>query len=54
MFIMGGRGDRQHLADRFDLMRTAMVIDEFDHHFDLRANSAIAKYALALRRISFA
>ena len=35
-------------------MRTAMVIDEIDHLFDRRSNSAIAKYALALRRISFA
>jgi hypothetical protein len=35
-------------------MRTAMVIDELDHHFDRRSNSAIAKYALALRNMSFA
>ena len=35
-------------------MRAAMVIDELDHPFDQRSNSAIAKYAEALRRISFA
>ena len=39
MVIIGGRGDRQCLADRFDPMRTAMVVNELDHHFDRWSNS---------------
>jgi hypothetical protein len=35
-------------------MFTTMIVDEPDHHFDWRSSSAIAKYALALSRISLA
>jgi len=35
-------------------VRIPMRINETHHHFDRRSSSAIAKYADALRRISFA
>lgn len=54
VLITGSRSNRQRVADRLDLVLTPMVINELDHLFDRRSNSAIAKYALALRRISFA
>jgi hypothetical protein len=47
-------GDLQHLADRLDPMRLAMIVNEGDHGLYRRSSSAIAKYALALRRISLA
>lgn len=54
VIVIGGRGDRQNLANRLDPMLTTMIVDEPDHHFDRRSSSAIAKYALALRKISLA
>ena len=51
---VGRRGDRQHAADRLDPVDVSMVIDEADHHFAQRSSSAWAKYADALRKISFA
>src|SRR5206468_7705077 len=48
------RGDRHLTADRLDPMRGAVLVDEGDHHFGRRSSSACAKYADALRRISFA
>src|SRR3981189_1037672 len=54
MRMVGGRGDRQRLADRLDPIRFPMIIDERDHGFTRRSSSAWAKYADALRRISFA
>src|SRR4051794_25448223 len=54
MRMVGRRGDRQHLADRLDPIRLAMIVDERDHGFTRRSSSAWAKYADALRRISFA
>src|SRR5690606_17926388 len=54
MVIIGGRGDRQNVADRLDPVRIPMRVDETHHHFGRRSSSAIAKYADALRRISFA
>src|SRR5436190_10940980 len=54
MRMVGRRGDRQHLADRLDPIRFPMIIDERDHGFTRRSSSAWAKYADALRRISFA
>jgi hypothetical protein len=54
MIIVGGWGDRQHIADRLDPVRIPMRVNETHHHFDRRSSSAIAKYADALRRISFA
>ncbi|MGQ3048478.1 hypothetical protein, partial [Niveispirillum sp.] len=47
-------GDRQNPADRLAPVRIAMRIDERHHHFDWQSTSDIAKYADALRRISFA
>src|SRR4051795_12431569 len=47
-------GDRQHLADRLDPVDGAMLVDEGDHFRNGRSSSAWAKYADALRRISFA
>src|SRR5690606_36932104 len=52
--VGGGWGDRQHLADRRDPVLVAMLVDEGHHHFGRRSSSAWAKYAEALRRISFA
>jgi hypothetical protein len=54
MSVVGRRGDRQQLADRLDPVDGAMLVDEGDHGLDRRSSSAIAKYALALRRISLA
>jgi hypothetical protein len=54
MVVVGRRGDRQHLADRLDPMRLAVIVDERDHGLNRRSSSAWAKYALALRRISLA
>jgi hypothetical protein len=52
--MVGRGGDLQHLADRLDPMRLAMIVNEGDHGLYRRSSSAIAKYALALRRISLA
>jgi hypothetical protein len=52
--VVRRRGDRQHPADRLDPMDVAVIVDERDHGLDRRSSSAIAKYALALRRISLA
>src|SRR4029453_14655646 len=52
--VVGGRGDRQHLADRLDPVATPVIVDEGDHVLDRRSSSAGAKYAEALRRISLA
>lgn len=43
MIIIGGRGDRQHVADRLDPVRITMRVDETHHHFDRRSSSASAK-----------
>src|SRR5207237_9711306 len=47
-------GNRQHLADRLDPIRPALIVDERDHGLCRRSSSAWAKYADALRRISLA
>ncbi len=47
-------GDRQLGADRPDPVSTTMFADERRHHLARRSSSAWAKYADALRRISFA
>src|SRR6478609_407599 len=54
MVVVGRRGDRQHLANRLDPMRLAVIVDERDHGLNRRSSSAWAKYAEALRRISLA
>src|SRR5690606_8202891 len=54
MIMIGRRGDRQQFADRLDPVITAILIDERDHLRNGRSSSAIAKYADALRNISFA
>ena len=54
MGVVGRRGDRQHLADRLDPIRLAVIVDEGDHGLNRRSSSAWAKYADALRRISLA
>ena len=54
VIVIGRRGDRQHLADRLDPIRDAMIIDEGDHGLNRRSSSAWAKYADALRNISLA
>src|SRR5712671_7005967 len=52
--VIGRWGDRQHLADRLDPVRPALIVDERDHGLCRRSSSAWAKYADALRRISLA
>ena len=54
MIEIRGRGNRQNLADRLDPMCIALIVDEGDHRLNGRSSSACAKYADALRRISFA
>ena len=36
-------GDRQHLADRLDPMRLALIVNKRDHRLNGRSSSAIAK-----------
>jgi len=43
MAVVGGRGDRQHLADRLDPMRLAVIVDEGDHGLNRRSSSAWEK-----------
>src|SRR6187551_4078269 len=47
-------GDRQDAADRLDPIGFAVIVNERDHRRNGRSSSAWAKYADALRRISFA
>src|SRR3977135_1734065 len=47
-------GDRQEFANRLDPVLISMGVDERQHHSPRRSSSAWAKYADALRRISFA
>jgi len=54
MGVVGRWGDRQHLADRLDPVRLVVIVNEGDHGLNRRSSSAWAKYADALRRISFA
>jgi hypothetical protein len=39
MRVIGGRGDRQHLADRLDPVRFALIVDERDHGLNRRSSS---------------
>jgi hypothetical protein len=41
--MVGGRRDRQDLADRLDPIRLAMIVDERDHGLNRRSSSAWAK-----------
>ena len=43
MVVVGRRGDRQHLADRLDPVRLAVIVDERDHGLNRRSSSAWAK-----------
>lgn len=54
MGVVSRRGDKQHSADRLDLVNGAVRVDEGDRFLNERSSSAWAKYADALRRISFA
>src|SRR5687768_9915861 len=54
VLVVQRRGDRQLLADRLDPVEIAVGVDERHHHFCRRSSSAWAKYAEALRSISFA
>ena len=54
MLVVGGWGNRQHLADRLDPVRPPVIVNEGDHRLNGRSSSAWAKYALALRKISLA
>ena len=53
-YASDGEVMREALRDRLDPVDAAMIVDEGDHGLDWRSSSAIAKYALALRRISLA
>lgn len=48
MVVVGRRGDRQHLADRLNPMRLAVIVDERDRGLNRRSSFAWAKYAEAL------
>src|SRR5450755_4313481 len=52
--VITRRSDLQLSADRLDSILGTMGVDERHHHFPRRSNSAWAKYADALRKISFA
>jgi len=54
MLVKGRRGDWQLFADRLDPVLGLVAIDKRHHYFDRRSSSACAKYAEALRKISFA
>ena len=54
MPVIGGRGDREDLADRLDPVRLTMRVDEGHHSLGRRSSSACAKNAEAFRRISLA
>ena len=43
MVVVGRRGDRQHLADRLDPVRLAVIVDERDHGLNRRSSPAWAK-----------
>src|SRR5262249_60738963 len=51
-FVVQGRGNRQHVADRLDPVRIAVRVDEAHHHFARRSSSAWAEKAAPLFRIS--
>jgi hypothetical protein len=53
MLMAGGRGDRQHSADRLDPVGSAMIVNRADHVLGRRLSSAAAKYAKALRSSRF-
>ncbi len=53
-FVIARRSDLQLSADRLDSVLGTMGINERHHHFPRRSSSAWAKYADALRKISFA
>ena len=38
MVVVGRRGDRQHLADRLDPVRLAVIVDERDHGLNRRSS----------------
>src|SRR5204862_990570 len=54
MGVIARWGNRQHLADRLDPVRPALIVDERDHGLCRRSSSAWSKYADALRRTSLA
>lgn len=54
VLVVGGRGDLDTVADRLDPVDVSIRIDEAHLHFCRQSSSAWAKYADALRRISFA
>ncbi len=53
VLIIGGWSDRQDTADRLDPIGIAVIVNESDHLGNGRSSSACAKYADALRRISW-
>jgi len=53
LFVVGRGGDRYLGTDRLDPVFGAMIVDKRHHYFGQRSSSAWAKYADALRKISF-
>src|SRR5690606_16070519 len=47
MIVVGRWGDRQHLADRLDPMRLAVIVNERDHRLNRRPSSAWARWMLS-------
>ncbi len=54
MGVVDRRGSRQNLADQFDTIRLSLIVHEANHGLNRRSISALAKYTLTFRRISFA
>ena len=52
MAVICRRGDPHHPADRLDLIRVPVIVDESDGHLPRRSSSAWTKYADAFRKIS--
>ena len=42
VLVIGGRGDRQHRADRLDPVRVPIGVDELGHYFGRRSSAAWA------------
>jgi hypothetical protein len=54
MGVVGRWSDLQHPADRLDPKDLAAVVNEGDHDFERRSSPAMAIWADAFLRISFA
>src|SRR5690606_39669938 len=49
MVIIGGRGDRQNVADRLETVRIPITVEETNHHYGRRSRYIIATIVDAYR-----